>query len=46
MQTIRVVAAIVGALVVAITSLSVLRTLVMPGGRAGRWSQPGQNTGT
>jgi hypothetical protein len=36
MQTIRVVAAIVGALVVAVTSLSVLRTLVMPGGRAGR----------
>ena len=36
MQAIRILVAIVGALLAVITSLSVLRTLVMPGGRAGR----------
>ena len=36
MQAMRILAALVGGLLVAVTSLSVLRTLVMPGGRAGR----------
>ncbi len=36
METIRVIGAILGAALVVVTSLSVLRSLVMPGGRAGR----------